>query len=401
MELSKEQEKALRIAVDKYWNGEKYVCIAGYAGCGKTFTIKYIIASLGLAPDEVAYCAYTGKAAEVLRKNDCPNACTAHSLLYYNKRKPDGTFLHKPKAHFDKPYKVIVVDEVSMLPKNMWELLLSHNIFVIASGDPYQLPVLDPTQDNHVLDNPDIFLTQIFRQGEGSEIITLSLAIRENKAVIPYDGKQVKIITRDDVVSGMYTWADQIICSTNATRKSINNYVRELNGIDGDPQPGDKIISLTNHWNITDFSGDVPLTNGTSGILKASYFDNAHYPVKYRWFPKRVPLIRGHFITDDGADFGYLPIDHTYITQGKKFLDVKAEMLLSKMKTLENEIPLDFDYGYAISVWKSQGSSWGKVLVFEEGFPYETLEHRRALYTAITRAEDKLVLVLNDDKLPF
>ena len=137
MELSKEQEKALRIAVDKYWNGEKYVCIAGYAGCGKTFTIKYIIANLGLPPDEVAYCAYTGKAAEVLRKNGCPNACTAHSLLYYNKRKPDGTFLHKPKGHFDKPYKVIVVDEVSMLPKNMWDLLLSHNIFVIASGDPY------------------------------------------------------------------------------------------------------------------------------------------------------------------------------------------------------------------------------------------------------------------------
>lgn len=137
MELSEQQKQAVRIAIDKYWNGEKYMCIAGYAGCGKSFTIKYIIANLGLSYDEVAYCAYTGKAAEVLRKYGCPNACTAHSLLYYTNLGKDGNFIHRPKGSLGKMYKVIVVDEVSMLPKDMWELLLSHNIFIIASGDPF------------------------------------------------------------------------------------------------------------------------------------------------------------------------------------------------------------------------------------------------------------------------
>lgn len=395
MELSNQQKQAINIALDKFWNGEKYMCIAGFAGCGKSFTIKYIISSLGLSYDEVAYCAYTGKAAEVLRKYGCPNACTAHSLLYYTTMGKDGNFIHRPKGHLEKNYKVIVVDEVSMLPKPMWDELLKHNIFIIASGDPFQLPCLDPDLDNHVLDKPDIFLTEIFRQDKESEIITLSLAIREGKAVIPYDGKQVKIINKTDVIDGMYLWADQIICSTNNTRQNINNYVRKLKGFEGDPQPGDKVISLTNHWNLTDFSKEIALTNGTSGTLTEAYFDNAHYPVKFHWFPKKIPLIRGHFISEDGHDFGYLPIDHTFITTKNKFLSPSAESVLRKMKNLENDVPLDFDYGYAISVWKSQGSSWGKVLVFEEGHPYNELEHRRALYTAVTRAEDKLVLVLN------
>jgi hypothetical protein len=54
--------------------------------------------------------------------------------------------------------------------------------------------------------------------------------------------------------------------------------------------------------------------------------------------------------------------------------------------------PHQFDYGYAITAHKAQGSEYDKVLVFEEDFPWGD-EHRRWLYTAVTRAREKLIIV--------
>ena len=67
-----------------------------------------------------------------------------------------------------------------------------------------------------------------------------------------------------------------------------------------------------------------------------------------------------------------------------------------RMKTLVNEVPLEFDYGSAISAHKAQGSEYSKVLVIEECFPFDREEHLRHLYTSITRASQKLVLVKNE-----
>ena len=83
MILTKKQEEGLKIAVSRYYNNEPYTCISGYAGSGKSTLIKFIIASLDVDPEvEVAYVAYTGKAANVLQSKGCPNATTAHKLLY-------------------------------------------------------------------------------------------------------------------------------------------------------------------------------------------------------------------------------------------------------------------------------------------------------------------------------
>lgn len=357
---------------------------------------------MGLAPDEVAYVSLTGKASEVLRKKDNPNATTAHKLLYYFHKNADGTFTQKPKLRLDKRYEVIVVDEVSMLPKDMWNLLLSHNIFVIASGDPFQIPPIFKDQDNHVLDHPHVFLTEVMRQAKDSEIIRLSMGIREGKYIPEHDGEQVKVIRPQDLTDGMLLWASseeyssQIICATNRKCKEINERVRMLKGLDGDPQPGDKMISLGNHWNITSFGDDSPLTNGTMGWIKHAYVDNVHYPVKYRWFPKKVPIVRANFESTDGENYGYIPIDKTFLETGSKFLTPQAESVLMRMKTLVNEVPLEFDYGSAISAHKAQGSEYSKVLVIEECFPFDREEHLRHLYTSITRASQKLVLVKNE-----
>ena len=97
------------------------------AGTGKSTLVKFIVDALGIDKNYVCYIAYTGKAAKVLKDKGCPNAMTAHRLLYTSYPKNDGTFYHKIKRPLDFPYKLIVVDEISMLPKHIWELLLSHH----------------------------------------------------------------------------------------------------------------------------------------------------------------------------------------------------------------------------------------------------------------------------------
>ena len=61
--------------------------------------------------------------------------------------------------------------------------------------------------------------------------------------------------------------------------------------------------------------------------------------------------------------------------------------------TIGIEPPYDFAYAYAITVWKAQGSEWKKVMAYEEGHPFDKKEHIQYLYTAVTRASEKLVLV--------
>jgi exodeoxyribonuclease-5 len=164
IELTKKQVEGLNIAVQRYNEHKPWTCISGYAGSGKSTLIKFIIAALGVDPEkEVCYIAFTGKAATVLKQKGCPNAVTAHKLLYNAKPMPNGTYKFIPKSTLEGDYKVIVVDEISMLPKPLWELLVSHGIYIIATGDPGQLPTIDKDMDNHVLDNPHIFLDEIMR----------------------------------------------------------------------------------------------------------------------------------------------------------------------------------------------------------------------------------------------
>ena len=70
MILTKRQEEGLKIAVERHRANEKYTVIAGYAGTGKSTLVRYIIKALDVEENRVCYCAFTGKAAEVLRKKE-------------------------------------------------------------------------------------------------------------------------------------------------------------------------------------------------------------------------------------------------------------------------------------------------------------------------------------------
>ena len=121
MILNTKQEQGLKIAVERYKNHEKFTVIAGYAGAGKSTLVRFIIEALDVPEEEVCYATFTGKAAEVLRKKGNPNAMTLHRLLYDSIPKSSGGFIRVPKKTLD--YTIIVVDEVSMVPKSMIDML--------------------------------------------------------------------------------------------------------------------------------------------------------------------------------------------------------------------------------------------------------------------------------------
>ena len=392
MILTKKQAEGLLISIDRYNAGKKYTVISGYAGSGKSTLVRFIIEALDVDEDDVCYCAFTGKAAEVLRKKGNKNACTLHKLLYESIPKPEGGFYRKPKPCLD--YNIIVVDEVSMAPKTLIDLLFSHNVYVICLGDPGQLPPIDKDEDNHLLDHPHIFLDEIMRQAQESEIIRLTMKIRNNEPIDYYDGKEVKIIPYSQLNTGALQWADQVLTATNAKRESINNQMRQLLNHPDYPVDGDKMICLRNYWDDFSNNGD-PLINGTIGILQNSFQTWRQIPRFVKSNIKKFDVLMGDLVIPDMDDVYLMTeMDRQMIMSGKKCCDWKLSYKLGKLKLGYGEIvPKEFTYAYAITIWKAQGSEWNKVLVLEENFPYDKETHRRAMYTAATRASKRLVWV--------
>ena len=392
MILTKKQEEGLKIALERHANMERYTVISGYAGTGKSTLVRFIIEALGVDEKRVAYAAFTGKAAEVLRKKGNKNACTLHKLLYDHFPKPAGGFFRKPKPKID--YDIVVVDEVSMAPKTLMELLLKHKCYVICLGDPFQIPPIDKDEDNHLLDHPHIFLDEVMRQAQESEIIRLTMDIRAGKE-IPFNdkGKEVLVLPRQELTTGMLTWADQVLVGTNATRLAINNQMRSLYGFEGGPQEGEKVICLRNYWDeVSENEGD-PLVNGTIGYLKNGFKTFREIPHWIKNAPDSFNVWQANFVVGNDC-FPSIEIDYNMLLTGEKCCDWRLSYQLGKLKQKYGEIvPKEFAYAYAITVHKSQGSEWPNVLLLEERFPFDPLEHARHLYTGATRAEDKLVLV--------
>lgn len=390
MELTKKQEEGLRIAVERHHAGEKYTVISGYAGTGKTTLVSFIIDALDVEESKVAYVSFTGKAAEVLRKKGNPNAMTLHKLLYDSIPRAAGGFYRKPKT--DLGYTIVVVDEISMVPKELIDLLFKHKIYVICLGDPGQLPPINKDEDNHLLDKPHVFLDEIMRQATESEIIQLTMKIRNGEPIEYFKGEQVQVLPKEELNTGMLLWADQILTATNAKRLSINAQVRALLGKGPEPEDGDKVICLRNYWDDFNMHGD-PLVNGTIGILTNCFRTWREIPRFVKSDIRKFDIICGDFTTDEGI-YEMTEIDRMMLMTGMKCCDWRLSYKLGRLKPRYGEIvPKEFAYGYAITYWKAQGSEWDKVLVLEETFPFDKETHNRAMYTAITRASDKVIWI--------
>ena len=379
MELTKGQEEGLKIAVSRYKSNKAYTVIAGYAGTGKTTLVQYIIDELKLQEEHVAYIAYTGRAALILRNKGCPNAMTAHKLLYRSEEKADGTYVHTPRKRLEGNFRLIVCDEASMLPQEMIELLLSHGIYVLFLGDNEQLPPIDGEQV--ILEAPHVFLTEITRQALDNPIIKMSMDVREGRPFVYGGDKRCRVIPKEKVTDKLLLGADIIIVGKNVTRHKINEYVRQLKWGDKyteNPIEGDRCICLKNKWDKVGTNGD-PLINGQLGILQNIRIEDV---------PPYGTILIADFLSDDGGLYRNLMMDYKLMLTGTPTINADNWKQFANWPKL-----FEFAFGYAVTAHKSQGSEFNRVLIYDEAFG-DADQRRRWRYTSVTRAAEKLIVAI-------
>ena len=219
--------------------------------------------------------------------------------------------------------------------------------------------------------------------------------IREGKPIQNFMGSNVRVLGRNQLQANMLTWADEVLVATNKARITYNNQIRQMLGRGPMPEDGDKIVCLRNYWDDLSEGGDA-LVNGTIGYLHMPQDKMIEIPFFAHTSVREMLALNADFVTDDDDVYPSVDFDKDMILTGKPCLDWRDSYALGKLRSKIGDIvPRQCAYGYAITGHKAQGSEWDKVLVVEEDFPFKKDEHAKWLYTCVTRAADKLVLVRN------
>ena len=378
-------------------NGKKVLTLGGYAGTGKT-TLVSLIAKSGTRC--VAFCAYTGKAANVLAQKLRasgvePAYCgTIHRMIYNPKMdEKTGAVLDWERVE-ELPYDLIVVDEASMVDEAMFSDLQKYNIPILAVGDHGQLP---PVKGQfNLMMSPDVRLEHIHRQAEGNPIIRLSVSIREHgAAAIPgnmvYPMQSVGATFVELFRAPEKALSTAMLCFTNKKRINLNGALRRtiFENVSEVLVPRDIVVCLKN----TRFGPCDHVFNGMRGsVTKVLGQAERKFFEEMEGTRSEARHVRAR------VEF---PDDRLLLQAKMNTLQFGREKTISSFAdaglpeySAWSEVGMLFDHGYCLTAHKAQGSEFADVAVVLEGMSYVEEDYRRRwLYTAITRASQRLYLV--------
>jgi ATP-dependent exoDNAse (exonuclease V) alpha subunit len=367
--------------IDEWWrNGDEddlELRIGGLAGTGKTTIAGLLPERLGLQREAVAYCAFTGKAASALNERlVSPGATTIHRLIYHPREVhcascPAGSLgsarCHGPckdcyihwerRDELDPGLELIIVDESSMVDEWIYGDLRSYGVPIVWIGDHGQLP---PVRGNfNLMEDPDLRLEKVHRHVAGSPILNLAMmARREGRVPFGEFGPGVRKRTAN---GGLDLDLDQLpllLCWMNRTRIGLNRHVRDALGHPPErPVVGDHLICLRNNYGMG-------ILNGMPGVLQGVEAGKGSYDVEI--LLESGDTYRGPIASDQ------------FNREGRP-------------QVVSRDVDL-FDYGYALTVHKAQGSEAEHVVLLEE-HRESAPDHARWLYTGITRAKISLEIV--------
>ncbi|MFY1635580.1 ATP-dependent RecD-like DNA helicase [Solwaraspora sp. WMMB335] len=371
-DLAPEQEQAVRLALTS-----KVAVLTGGPGCGKSFTVKSIIALAAAKRAKIILAAPTGRAAKRMTELTGHPAATVHRLLQL---RPGGD----PTYDRDNPIDadLIVVDEASML-----DLILANKLVkavapgahLLLVGDVDQLPsvgageVLRDVLAAPVV--PQVRLTRIFRQAQESGVVVNAHRINAGELprttgefddffLFPADEPEavadlvVDIVARRIPRKFRIPARDiQVLTPMHrgpAGAGNLNIALQEALAPQRDDRPerrqgarifriGDKVIQIRNNYD----KGTAGVFNGTIGMVTAISTEDRKLTVR----------------TDEDEDIDY------------------------EFDELD-----ELQHAYAITVHRSQGSEYPAVVIPVTMSSY-TLLQRNLLYTAVTRAKQLVVLV--------
>jgi exodeoxyribonuclease V len=420
MEWAPEQDAALK-AVDRWLHEpeNQVFRLFGYAGTGKTTLAKHFAENID---GTVLFGAYTGKAAHVLRQKGCVGATTIHQMIYTSREK-SAAFLRTLEAELGQllaelrnEYKhelpdnqqqlidadigvmnlrakiklereaqtqpmftlnrekspvneasLVVIDECSMVDGQMGMDLLSFGVPVLVLGDPAQLPPVGGAGFFTENVTPDVMLQDIHRQAKDNPIIAMATEIRnQRKLQAGTYGDSLVLEAGVKISPEEALDADQILVGRNKTRAAVNARTRTLLGYrneEGDrPVSGDRLVCLRNNHDLGLLNGAIWYVKDCGGLTQDD----------------RITLT---VTPEDGGS------DLTTECHMQHFVGKSDEIAWFERKEAQ-----EFDYGYALTVHKSQGSQWQNVLLFDESFCFRA-DRWRWLYTGITRAAQRVTIV--------
>lgn len=382
---------------------DQIFCLFGYAGTGKSTLALHLVEN---SDRRWLFAAYTGKAAHVMRQKGCTGARTLHSLIYRPSGESLATEIRNLTTRIDELLLLeltdeqkdelrrlvatrtklmednrprfdvwaespmaeqdvagVVVDEVSMVDERLARDLESFGKKILVLGDPAQLPPVGGG-GHYTGRRPNVMLTEVHRHARESGILSLATHVREGRSLSSWSGPpDVTIVRPGKANEDAALAADQVLVGRNATRRAANVRLRGLLGrgeIVG-PSPGDRLVCLRN--------------DREYGLFNGSQWEVAKSDVDVDAMTAEIVLKS----EDDGRVVECPTWIHHMMGRSSD---------LDTMGPSRRDIP-EFDWSYAMTVHKAQGSQWRSVVLVDESRSFDS----RWLYTGITRASERLVVI--------
>lgn len=408
--LNRGQNEAIRQMVEWIKTSHcPYYHLGGYAGTGKTTVTRRLLNEyLNYGYEDVALCAFTAKAANVLGAKANRPASTIHSLIYTHKPSKEleeakarlkhlretnaaAQEIHKIKAvihslqeknkgfHLKSKealdgLRLIIADECSMVGAKMLQDLLSFNIKVLFLGDEGQLPPISRDEKSlHQLIPINYHLTEVMRQS-GNDIPEFAELARKG-SFIPLRPLQNGFgkLAKDEITPELLAAAGAVICATNRKRRELNKTVRtHLDLTTRYPKAGEKVTCRFNSKDLGVFRGEV------YDVMSDAKLNGDWLELELLAPTDEDP---GNTILIKADPVGF----DAYHNK-----DLASDFDKSRIAVSPKHPP--FDFGYAFTVHSAQGSEWDNVVVIDDYWKKAEPEYQKWLYTAITRAKESVLI---------
>ncbi|MGB5358878.1 ATP-dependent DNA helicase [Eudoraea sp.] len=427
---------------------EEVYLLKGFAGTGKTTIVGAIVSNLWKTTMKAVLLAPTGRAAKVMSNYSKSQAFTIHRKIYFPKKESGGgiKFILAPNKHRDT---IFIVDEASMIPDApsdsklfgngslLDDLLMfvysGHNCKLILIGDTAQLPPvhlqISPALDSEKLAfnyNKEVItleLDEVVRQAEDSGILLNATNLREQLQTgyldeFKFDVTPYKDITRlidgydiQEAIDNSYRENGKeetvLIVRSNKRANLYNENIRNrILYLENELAPGDYMMVVKNNYfwlkpnSESGFiaNGDIIEILEIFSIKELYGFKFAEVKVKMVDYPNQRPFETVLLLDTIRADTPSL----SYEEGNRLYQEVQSDYAHEKSKykrflgVKNNKFfnALQVKFSYAITCHKSQGGQWDTVFVEQPYLPNGIdREYLRWLYTAVTRAKEKLYLI--------
>ena len=445
---TQKQVQLLKLLSNFIFNEDKdaLFLLKGYAGTGKTTSIGTFVNLLSLARKKSVLLAPTGRAAKVIALYSKRPAYTIHKKIYFPKKQANGSveFVLQTNKHRNT---IFIVDEASMIPDSRQNQKLfetgsllndlisyvysGHQCKLIFVGDTAQLPPVKleispaleaDTLSYEYMKNVDgIELDEVMRQHKNSGILAnatqLRLLIKDDlqdfKFEIDFpdierleDGYDI-----EDALVNAYD-ADGVedtafIVRSNKRANQYNQQIRtKIRGQENDISTGDYVMVVKNNYYWLKESSDAGfIANGDICKVERIYTIKELYGFKfaevllkmidYPDMPSFETVLLLDTLTSESPSLTYEESNKLYQAVREDYVDEKSKykqfMAIKKNKYFN---ALQVKFSYAMTCHKSQGGQWKTVFIEQPYLPDGVSKaYFRWLYTAITRAKEKLYLI--------